>query len=760
MTIKFKVFLFLGMLLVSSLCVISYGIYGSQLINKSSNKIEQQTFPVMENSIKLAAIVKETSSIVTDTYIEADVLYLDDLPQARKAFHLVVASNSEKDPELERIADLYDRYAERSEKYLRNYVINGEENPDELDTDLEEVHQIARQLVEGIGHYKENRSRELSQSLQDIRAQSKRFTFVLVVSGAILLLIIVFLILTLSGLIRNIGEVVVHANKLAEGELEEPIRYSGNDEVAVLRRSFEVMRLSLKDMIENLDNKVNQRTFELNETKKEVSDILDSVKEGIFTFSEDMDVYNEHSTIAEQHYDQAKFKGVKVKKLLKLDKNNYAGFKSWVEMCFGNSRVLRHWDKYQRLSPIKELTLSIEGREQIIGITFQPILESGKLIRIMVLSRDITAHRDAENALLESHREQHLIVERVTSLVANDVEDLREIFEASKRLLAEVKLINTTVDLKSQGSFLFREVHTLKGHWGTLGFDGITRCLGGAEHLLSQLRDNVYVEFDAWCRCFDMVCIEFSALSELKDKIYCQDQNQMISIDNDRYQMLIQEVLNEKDFNNTVLLKSLRDLNALPINAYFKKYQKYIERSQSALDKEIAVLDIKNSDALVQREVFSNLDDVILHLIRNAMDHGIESVKTRQELGKGPGHISIAYQIENNYHSIIVSDDGAGVDPECVGKKALQLGLVDQETLTNLSPQQRKELIFKAGFSGKNEVSMLSGWGVGMDVVKNRLAELDGFVELKSELGRGTEITLRYPVQQLDKFSNNEFHSR
>lgn len=760
MTIKVKVFLFLGMLLVSSLSVISYGIYGSQLINKSSNKIEQQTFPIMENSIKLSAIVKETKSIVTDAYIEEDEFYLDELPHVRKAFHLVVASNSVMDLELEGIADLYDRYVERSENYLQNYLIKGEKKYDVVDADLEEVHQIARQLAEEILDYKKNRSRELFLSMQDIRAQAKRFTFVLVISGAILLLVIGFLILTLSRLIRNIGEVVVHANKLAEGGLEESISYSGNDEVAVLRRSFEVMRLSLKDMIENLDNKVNQRTFELNETKKEVSDILDSVKEGIFTFSEDMVVYNEHSIIAEQHYNQAEFKGIEVKELLKMDESNYLGFKSWVGMCFGNRSVLKCWDKYQRLCPIQELKLSIEGQEQIIGINFQPIIESGKLIRIMVLSRDITAHRDAENALLESHREQHLIVERVTGLVTNDVEDLRDVFEASKRLLAVVELIHTTVDLKSQGSFLFREVHTLKGHWGTLGFDEISRCLGDAEHLLSQLRDNVYVEFDAWCRCFEIVCSEFIGLSELKNKIYGQDQSQMISIDKDRYQKLIHEVRSKKVLSQAMILKSLHELNALPIKTYLKKYQKYIERSQSGLDKEIAILDIKNNDALVQREVFLNLDDVILHLIRNAVDHGIENTKTRQNLGKGPGHISIAYQLKNNYHNIIVSDDGAGVDPECVSKKALQLGLVDQETLTGLSLQQRKELIFKAGFSKKNEVSMLSGRGVGMDVVKNRLEELDGFVELKSELGRGTEFILRYPVQPLGELSNNGIHSR
>lgn len=748
MTIRARVFLSLGMLLISSLCVISYGIYGSQLISISSNHIEKKTFPIMESALRLSTLVKETVVIVTDTYIEEEGLYLDDLPGKQASFHRVISSIPDGGSELKRLAHLYDSYIEKSDSYLRSYLNSEGGHFSGIDKDIEEVHAIAKELALEIATYRANRSIELSVSMQKIREEAKRFTFVLVVSGAVLLLVVVLLILTLSRLTRNIGEVVAHADKLADGDLNESITYQGTDEVAALRRSFEVMRLSLKDMIENLDNKVIQRTHELNETKKEVFDILNSVKEGIFTFNEDLKACTEHSKIAEYHFVRKHFRGAEIGDLFNLGEGEYERFRAWANMCFGNSKIVRQWDKYKRLSPVSEFKFSVDGDERILDVNFQPVLEGGKLKRIMVLSRDITAHREAENALFESHREQHMIVERVTSLVGNDFEDLREIFNASEKMFSDIKTISTIDQLAARVPEIFREVHTLKGHWGTLGFDAIAAYFGDVEHLLVQLRNDEPVEISDWQSCLENVSVELSSLIQLRNKIYVNDQSHLISIDNDRYQRLLQAISENKVSSRETLYQAVYNLNSLPIETYIKKYQKFIERSKVRLNKDIADLEVTDKNLLVHREVFSGLDDVILHVIRNAVDHGIESIETRDLLNKGPGHISINYYLRDNYHHVVIADDGAGIDPEAVGKKAVKLGLIEAGNLNALNSQQKRQLIFEAGFSTKEEVSSLSGRGVGMDVVKNRLEGMNGFVELESVLGKGTSFTLCYPVRQ------------
>jgi len=749
MTIRVKVFLALGMLLISSVGVITYGIYGSQLISKSSNEIEQKIFPVMEKSLKLSALVKETNVIVTDAYVEKEGLYLDELPGKQKIFRDLVSSSEIPDEDLEELVVLYDSYVEHSNKYLKVYVDSNEEGLGEVDQELERVHLIAKQLALGITRYKKNRSDELSDAMQGIRAQSQRFNFILVVSGAVLLGVIATLIIILSGLIRSIRDVVNYANKLAEGDLDEPINHEGTDEVAVLRWSFEVMRLSLKDMIENLDNKVSHRTFELSEAKKEMSDILNSVKEGLFTFNCDMKIYTEHSKIAEQHFMEAQFSDAKIEQLFRLDDRNYKRFCDWVGMCFANKSILKQWDKYRRLSPVKEFLIDTQGHKRIIEISFQPILEVSKLKRIMVLSRDITLQREAEDALVSSHLEQRMIVDRVTGLVGNDVDDLIDLFNLSEHTLSGLRLILDTLGLRDQIHDAFRVVHTLKGHWGTLGFESITRLLGELEGCLAQVRDGINIQFSVWLELLDAVAFEFKALNHLKEKIYSAEQTQSISIDKSRYHALLNSIYENTPFTQASLYESVYYLNSLPINACVKKYQHFIERSQSDLKKEIATLDVKDNDFLIHREVFAGLDDVILHLVRNAVDHGIETIEVREALGKGPGHISIEYQLINGCHNIVVADDGAGVDPEVIAEKALQAGLVDQDTLKQLTAQQRTELIFEAGFSARDNVTELSGRGVGMDVVKNKLKQMNGFVELSSEIGKGTKITLSYPANPI-----------
>ena len=155
---------------------------------------------------------------------------------------------------------------------------------------------------------------------------------------------------------------------------------------------------------------------------------------------------------------------------------------------------------------------------------------------------------------------------------------------------------------------------------------------------------------------------------------------------------------------------------------------------------------VRGSSTLVERSVLEVLEDPLLHLVRNAFDHGIETPEVRMAAGKAPkGKIEIAAGYRGNQTVITVSDDGNGVDFAKLRDRALQMGLSESD-LDGSSESELLELIFEAGFSTADRVTELSGRGVGMDVVRSNLSMIGGSVRVETEAGQGTTFVLTVPV--------------
>ena len=139
--------------------------------------------------------------------------------------------------------------------------------------------------------------------------------------------------------------------------------------------------------------------------------------------------------------------------------------------------------------------------------------------------------------------------------------------------------------------------------------------------------------------------------------------------------------------------------------------------------------------------------DRLVHLVRNSVDHGIETPAEREAAGKPRrGSVLLSAAQEGDHILLSISDDGKGMDPEVLRKKAVEKGMMDQEAANRLDDKECFNLIFAPGFSTKTEISDVSGRGVGMDVVKTRIAQMNGSVEIDSEWGRGSIITIKLPL--------------
>ncbi|MDG2991873.1 response regulator [Candidatus Synechococcus calcipolaris G9] len=156
-------------------------------------------------------------------------------------------------------------------------------------------------------------------------------------------------------------------------------------------------------------------------------------------------------------------------------------------------------------------------------------------------------------------------------------------------------------------------------------------------------------------------------------------------------------------------------------------------------------LDIQGGHTLIDRSVLAILSDPLMHIVRNAFDHGLESPSDRQRQGKSPqGHIELRATYRGNQTVITITDDGRGIDPEKLRQKALQLGFHSQ-TLNSARDRELIDLIFEPGFSTASQVTSLSGRGVGMDVVRTNLRQVRGDVRVETRLGEGTTFTITVP---------------
>jgi two-component system chemotaxis sensor kinase CheA len=156
---------------------------------------------------------------------------------------------------------------------------------------------------------------------------------------------------------------------------------------------------------------------------------------------------------------------------------------------------------------------------------------------------------------------------------------------------------------------------------------------------------------------------------------------------------------------------------------------------------------IEGKDIELDRTVLDEIGDPLVHLLRNCIDHGIEAPEERVRKGKDEkGRILLKARRVKDHVEIIVEDDGRGIDPEKIKRIAVEKGLISESEAAKMSDDEAKMLIFTPGFSSADKVTDISGRGVGLDVVRNKILSLGGTVELESEVDKGTRFVLKLPL--------------
>ncbi|HSH36716.1 chemotaxis protein CheA, partial [Schnuerera sp.] len=196
----------------------------------------------------------------------------------------------------------------------------------------------------------------------------------------------------------------------------------------------------------------------------------------------------------------------------------------------------------------------------------------------------------------------------------------------------------------------------------------------------------------------------------------------------------------------TSLHDAVMKVRMVPIERVFNRFPRMVRDLSKELNKEIN-LQMYGEDTEVDRTVIDEIGDPLIHIIRNSIDHGIETPENRKNQGKlKEGNVILKAYPDGNNVVIEVIDDGKGIDVEAVKNKAIEKGLITTGEAEIFSEEEIKTLLFQPGFSTSEEISDVSGRGVGLDVVKSKIESINGSIEIDSQINMGTKFTIRIPL--------------
>jgi len=582
---------------------------------------------------------------------------------------------------------------------------------------------------------------------------------------AILLLLGIFSLVLTYLIIWRLAATITHPIRslvestkvIAQGNYDVEVIPESDDEIGHLAEDFEVMRITIQKYTRHLQELVDEKM-------QQVNDILNNIDHGLFTINLDGSVNPEYSARANKILKVKDVASSSLEELLRLDTKQQRAFQIWMDLVHKRHEKQR-WQKLTRLAPIHELTLvDQDSIPEYVSITYQKIYnKQNQLAKIMILVTDETEKRLKEQQI-EEQRQQHDNEMNIVLGLANTPPEeisafMEDTTERMTRLRQQLQQYQPVNDKTEQGietfiNTLYQDIHTIKGNSGSYGFKRLSEQAHQTEDILEKLRDPTHatqVILAELMTCLDNINQEIQEIEQKIKLIFGKDENVTMRIPASHVTKITKTCMALEKTQHSPEIQALIDkclmLSWIPIETLTRKYQKIVSRVARKQQKSITFI-VKPVHVFYPPDILADVDDALIHLVRNAADHGIEKPAVREELGKGKGHISVEFIQQANQRIITLSDDGKGIDTEKLLASCLQKGVITLEDTINMTESQKQALIFTAGVSTLDEATELSGRGMGMDIVRKTIENFGGTISIDSKIGVGTTITLILPPQK------------
>ncbi len=517
-----------------------------------------------------------------------------------------------------------------------------------------------------------------------------------------------------------------------------------NDEFGTMARSLEE-NISYTVKIHEEINSLNTHLEEMvDEKTKKVTALLNNAGQGFLSFSCNMIIDKEYSN-----------------ECIKLLGDDLGG-KQIPEVLFQNSDKKKFFQKtileacQIDNSLVQETMLSLLPKEIILHkralLLEYKILESKKLMMIIT---NITSQKKLQKKI---KREQDFL-----KMIVEIISESDSFYDTKKEYERFIDSFKNNIEVSKTPlhniNNLYRIIHTFKGAFSQMYMNDTVKFLHSLENeLSSMLKDSIHTN-ENLLELLEKVNFKENFQKELAiirkilgDEFLDSDSFLKINCsDISKLQIKISNVFEEQKFENIEskeIINQLTSLSSQKLMHSVKQYPSLVLQLAQRLEKEVYPFEIIGDDEIVISEVYKPFMKSLIHIFRNSIDHGIEDPETRLENNKDEiGTISCSFMTDNDRIRIIISDDGAGIDKDKVLSKAINQKVITQGEALVLNESEIYSLIFEENFSTKEDISDISGRGVGLNAVKVEIDKIGGYIEVTSSKNIGTTFTLNLPRQ-------------
>jgi len=523
---------------------------------------------------------------------------------------------------------------------------------------------------------------------------------------------------------------------------------------AVEKKNKELQKAMIDQSME-LGAELNRTMGELNRYTEQLDKIINNIRAGVCLINRDFRIeegFNNSFTEIfghKEYLDNSIFNTV----FAMLNDDQKKAMRDFLEQCFEN--VTASDSMLTDANPLEEFDYLYIEEGSVVPKTVKTRVvrlknSSNEIEKILFLFDDITSRKELEQSIVRQEEEYNKKYGIVVSLLGNDKEVTRNFI---KDLESDLKNIGDSIkDLRQNevNSELIGKmigmVHSVKGEAFSLDFKSLAQQAADFEKYLKEIKDkvldletnleivNYYEKINNEHRAFEKI------IEDLTEFIYGENVKKK-QTDTGDVKASIEE--------NTKKFDSLNELNEdeRPFSLLLKELKVVAEKTASEKGKK-AELRLESEVEKIPGETYRHLKEVLIHLVRNSVDHGIESPGERVKNGKTEeGHIYIKVKKTDNGLELDYSDDGRGFDVDKIKKKAVEKGLVDSSTIDGMDSRDVIRLIFRDGFSTSSDVDMVSGMGVGMSVVrKNITDQMNGKLGIVNKGDRGVTFKISIPL--------------
>lgn len=416
------------------------------------------------------------------------------------------------------------------------------------------------------------------------------------------------------------------------------------------------------------------------------------------------------------------------------------------------------WDDICSIGPLSESDFtSPDGTRRVYRFAWTA-LDAGGEKSLLGVIRDVTRQKEMEEAMENSKREHERNMELVSAVISVNNADLLQFLGECNSIISELEGAMEDGADKDMVNHLFRGVHTLKGNAATMRFRDLSDSAHELEDVLQICRTGSSLsgaKEEAAPRLLKLKGM-LNNIHTLLNRFNIRQEAQeggadQIAVDMNDLADLARRIHELGHLHHipqlTGVSRELQDLLLVPVSRLRPLLSQTADNLALELGKNVAFV-LNDAEIHLRREVFHEISTPLLHMVRNAIDHGIESAGVRQSLGKPViGRIQISFECNDEPGEIVIrfEDDGQGIDAERIADLAIKKELAHQVEVNGMSHDQKLRLILRPGFSSKEAISHVSGRGVGMDVVAQRIEMLGGILSIDSQPGKGTRFALSIP---------------